>query len=72
MKSRPNRNHRDRTPQDAGRLLTQDDLARRWRMTARSLERWRSQGTGPKWMKIGGLARYRLEDVLQYEMEQRR
>ena len=33
----------------------------------RSLQRWRSSGTGPVWMRIGGCIRYRFEDILAFE-----
>lgn len=54
------------------RHLDQDDLARRWRISPRTLERWRWLKTGPKYLKVGGRVLYRLEDVLAYEAEQLR
>ena len=50
-----------------GHLLRQAELAERWRITARTLERWRSEGYGPAWLTIGGSIRYRLGDVLDFE-----
>ena len=47
--------------------LRQIDLARRWRMSARTLERWRWQGIGPTHLKIGGKVLYRLEVIEAYE-----
>jgi predicted site-specific integrase-resolvase len=52
--------------------LTQKDLARRWTISHRTLERWRWTGQGPAYMKIGGRVAYRLEDVEAYEAEQTR
>lgn len=49
--------------------FTQKELARRWTLSHRTLERWRWVGTGPAFMKIGGRIVYRLEDVLAYERE---
>ena len=49
------------------RHLTQVDLARRWRMSERTLERWRWLGQGPAFLKIGGRVAYRMEDILSYE-----
>ena len=49
------------------RHLTQRQLAKRWEKSEASLERWRSLGIGPKFLKLGGQIRYRLEDVLGYE-----
>lgn len=45
-------------------ILTERALAVRWKMSVRSLQRWRAMGTGPAWMRINGCVRYRLEDVL--------
>ena len=54
------------------RHLNQDDLADRWGVSARTLERWRSQQQGPAFLKLGGRVAYRMEDILAYEAEQRR
>src|SRR5215471_15399640 len=51
----------------AVRLLHQTDLSRRWNVSPRTLERWRWQGKGPRYLKIGGRVRYRLEDIEAYE-----
>ncbi len=53
------------------KLLTQHDLAFRWSMSPRTLERWRWAGTGPAYIKIGGCARYRVEDIEKYERLQK-
>lgn len=50
--------------------LNQTELARRWKISPRTLERWRWQGEGPLFIKIGGRVVYRLEDVKSYEAEQ--
>lgn len=47
--------------------LQQVDLARRWRLSPRTLERWRWHGIGPRYLKIGGRVVYRLEDVEAFE-----
>ena len=52
--------------------LTQVELAVRWRISPRTLERWRWAGDGPRFIKIGGLVRYRLEDIEGFEAEQLR
>ena len=48
------------------------ELSRRWKISHRTLERWRSLGKGPSYLKIGGRVVYRQEDIKQYEAEQRR
>ena len=54
------------------RLLLQSELASRWRISPRTLERWRVTGDGPQFCKIGGRITYREEDVIAYEAEQLR
>ncbi len=49
------------------RHLNQIELARRWNISARTLERWRWLGEGPVFLKLGGRVSYRLEDVEHYE-----
>ena len=52
--------------------LHQNDVARRWHLSPRTLERWRWTGVGPKYLKLNGRVVYRLEDIEQYEAEQLR
>lgn len=54
------------------RHLNQVELASRWNISPRTLERWRWIGDGPAYLKIGGRVVYRLEDVERYEQEQLR
>ena len=60
-----------RSPAETVRHLTQLDLARRWRISPRTLERWRWLRQGPCFLKIGGRVAYRLEDVLAFEAKRR-
>jgi hypothetical protein len=53
------------------RHLTQLDLARRWRVSPRTLERWRSLRQGPAYLRLGAVIVYRLEDVEAFEAKQR-
>ena len=48
-------------------LLTQEEVAFRWKISEATLERDRSLKQGVRYLKIGGLIRYRLQDVLSYE-----
>ena len=52
--------------------LTQQELAACWRISVRTLERWRWLGEGPQFIKVGGRVVYRLEDVEAYERNQLR
>ena len=49
--------------------LNQAELAARWKISPRTLERWRWTGEGPAFIKIGGRVVYRLEDLEAYEGE---
>ena len=48
--------------------LNQQQLAQRWDRSEASLERWRSEGIGPVFMKLQGRILYRLEDVEAFEI----
>jgi hypothetical protein len=47
--------------------LNQIEVAQRWRISPRTLERWRWLNLGPRYLKIGGRVVYRIEDVEAYE-----
>jgi hypothetical protein len=51
--------------------LNQEELAERWTISPRTLERWRWLNEGPSYLKIGGRVAYRMEDVLAYEAQQK-
>lgn len=50
--------------------FNQVELSRRWRLSPRTLERWRYQGAGPQYLKVGGRVVYRLTDIETFESEQ--
>jgi hypothetical protein len=52
--------------------INQVELSRRWRLSPRTLERWRYQGTGPHYLKVGGRIVYRIADIEAFEAEQLR
>jgi predicted site-specific integrase-resolvase len=54
------------------KLLNQIEVSRRWKVSERTLEAWRWRGKGPKFLRIGGRIRYRLEDIEQFERLQER
>ncbi|MBK8072047.1 MAG: helix-turn-helix domain-containing protein [Ramlibacter sp.] len=47
--------------------LNQRQLADRWGVSEATLERWRSEGIGPVFLKIQGRVLYRVEDVEAFE-----
>lgn len=50
--------------------LNQKELARRWGLSHRTLERWRYAGQGPAFLKLGGRVLYRREEVEAFEESQ--
>lgn len=51
-------------------FLNQKQLARRWGLSPRTLERWRCQGRGPDYFKLVGRVSYRVSDVEAFEATQ--
>lgn len=49
--------------------LNQRQLADRWNLSEASLERWRSEGIGPVFLKLQGRVLYRIEDIETYEAQ---
>ena len=49
--------------------IDQKELARRWLISPRTLEQWRWQGRGPRFLKLGGRVLYRVADVEAYEAD---
>ncbi|WP_292288621.1 helix-turn-helix domain-containing protein [Marivita sp.] len=49
--------------------LSQIELAARWKISHRTLERWRWAQEGPRYLKIGGRVVYRVSDVEAFERE---
>jgi predicted site-specific integrase-resolvase len=47
--------------------LNQRQLAERWNVAEATLERWRSTGIGPVYLKLQGRVLYRVEDIEEYE-----
>jgi hypothetical protein len=48
--------------------LDQKTLAERWLISPRTLDQWRWQGRGPRFLKIGGRVVYRLSDIEAFEL----
>jgi excisionase family DNA binding protein len=49
------------------RHLTVEDLAERLGVPVRTIYDWNMRGVGPRYLKIGRHARYRMSDVLEWE-----
>ena len=48
-------------------LMTETMLADRWVCSVARLQRWRTVGEGPQYLKIVGKVLYRLKDIEAYE-----
>lgn len=48
-------------------LVTEAELAARWRVTPRTLRKRRAEGTCCPCVMIGGHPRYRMEDIVAHE-----
>jgi len=52
-------------------FLEEPEVATRWKMSRRTLQNWRANGTGPRYIKLsegrGGRVRYPLADIQAYE-----
>lgn len=57
---------------DPSALLSIRELARRWKRSTRTLQRWRAAGYGAAYIVIGGSVYYRKADVLAFEAQHRR
>ena len=47
--------------------MNQRQLANRWGVSEATLERWRSEGIGPRYLKLQGRVMYREKDIEAYE-----
>ena len=50
-------------------MMLQVELARRWKLSPRTLERFRYEKKGPPYVKIGGRVIYRVSDIEAFERE---
>jgi hypothetical protein len=49
------------------RHITQQELAIRWNKSKGTIERYRADGKGPQYLRIGGRVIYRIEDIEVFE-----
>lgn len=49
------------------RVLNENELAQRWGVSPKTLQRWRSEGRGPKYLKLSKRVSYPLEAVTEFE-----
>jgi len=49
------------------RVLNENELAQRWGISPKTLQRWRCEGRGPKYLKLSKRVSYPLETVIDFE-----
>lgn len=54
-------------PPSERRVLNEAELAQRWGVSPKTLQRWRSEGRGPHYLKLSKRVSYPIEAVLDYE-----
>ena len=52
--------------------LSEVDLATRWGISPKTLQRWRSKKFGPPYLKLSKRVKYLIEDVVAYEQQHRK
>ena len=52
--------------------ISEKGLAARWGVSRRTLQRWRQEGIGPKYLKLGGRVVYELTEIEAFEDQQRK
>lgn len=50
------------------RVLNETELAQRWGVSPKTLQRWRSEGRGPRYLKLSKRVGYPLEAVVDFEV----
>ena len=51
--------------------FTETELALRWNVSAATLQRWRSDGVGPPYIKLSKTIRYPVDEIVAYEQTSR-
>ena len=49
------------------RVLNENELAQRWGLSPKTLQRWRSEGRGPRYLKLSKRVSYPLDAVVDFE-----
>mgnify|MGYP003379106419 CR=1 FL=1 len=49
------------------RVLSETELAQRWGVSPKTLQRWRSEGRGPKYLKLSKRVTYPLDAIVEFE-----
>ena len=47
--------------------INENELAERWGISPKTLQRWRSEGRGPRYLKLSKRVTYPMDEVLNFE-----
>jgi hypothetical protein len=50
-------------------MMNENELATRWNISPKTLQRWRSEGRGPRFMKMSKRVVYPIDEVLDFESQ---
>jgi predicted DNA-binding transcriptional regulator AlpA len=66
--SKPGRDRDNSSQVNASPIFfTEKQLAERWNISVKAIQRWRVVGQGPRWVKLGAAVRYPLAEIERYE-----
>ena len=51
------------------RVLNENELAQRWGVSPKTLQRWRSEGRGPRYLKLSKRVGYPVDAVIEFERQ---
>jgi predicted DNA-binding transcriptional regulator AlpA len=51
------------------RVLNENELAQRWGLSPKTLQRWRNEGRGPHYLKLSKRVSYPVETVIEFERQ---
>lgn len=53
-------------------FMSESELAARWEVSPKTLQRWRTERRGPPYLKFSKSVRYRRQGIEAYEVSQRK
>ena len=48
-------------------MMNETELAARWNLSPKTLQRWRSEGRGPRFMKMSKRVVYPIDEIFDFE-----
>ena len=51
------------------RVLNENELAQRWGLSPKTLQRWRNEGRGPRYLKLSKRVSYPVDAIVEFEHE---